>query len=82
MNYVIGYVWQKREKVYLFVHSVTQKDFSCGRMTEKNIKGSGVSAYISQMLLARIQILHFLKEKTYMWNKILSCGTVKIEQLL
>jgi hypothetical protein len=49
---------------------------------EKNIKGSGVSAYISHMLLARIQILHFLKEKTYMWNKILSCGTVKIEQLL
>jgi hypothetical protein len=63
MNYVTGYVWQKREKVYLFVHSVTQKDFNCGRMTEKNLNGSGVSVYISQMLLARIQISHFLKEK-------------------
>jgi hypothetical protein len=47
-------------------------------MTEKNINGSGVSAYISHMLLARIQI----SRKTYMWSKNLSCGTVKIEQLL
>jgi hypothetical protein len=52
---------------------------NCGRMMEKITKGSGVCAYVSQMLLTCIQILHFLKERKYMWSKIVSCGTMKFE---